>query len=119
MELCELLKSHCTGFSIGLESTGTYGDVVRYALGLNLKERSSGTRPGQLAISKRGPAMSRRWLFYRAMRAVQRDELKGWYEAFIQVGNGSHQWHATSRSQASAQGGEKNGVTNEFSDTFS
>jgi len=23
------------------------------------------------------------------MRAVQRDELKGWYEAFIQVGNGS------------------------------
>ena len=31
VELCELLKSHCTGFSIGLESTGTYGDVVRYA----------------------------------------------------------------------------------------
>ena len=73
------------------------GDPVAYssagayvkALGLNLKERSSGKRLGQLAISKRGPAMSRRWLFYWAMRAVQRDELKGWYEAFIQVGNGS------------------------------
>ena len=33
--------------------------------------------------------MSRRWLFFWALRAVQRDELKGWYEAFIQVGNGS------------------------------
>ena len=73
------------------------GDPVAYssagayvkALGLNLKERSSGQRNGQLAISKRGPAMSRRWLFFWAMRAVQRDELKGWYEAFIQVGNGS------------------------------
>ena len=32
VELCELLKSHCTGFRIGLESTGTYGDVIRYAL---------------------------------------------------------------------------------------
>jgi hypothetical protein len=32
VELCELLKSHCPGFSIGLESTGTYGDVVRQAL---------------------------------------------------------------------------------------
>ena len=73
------------------------GDPVAYssagaylkAFGLNLKERSSGKRRGQLAVSKRGPAMSRRWLFYWAMRAVQRDELKGWYEAFIQVGNGS------------------------------
>ena len=26
VELCELLKSHCTGFRIGLESTGTYGE---------------------------------------------------------------------------------------------
>ena len=32
MELCELLKSHGTGFRIDLESTGTYGDVIRYAL---------------------------------------------------------------------------------------
>ncbi len=32
VELCELLKSHCPGFPIGLESTGTYGDVARYAL---------------------------------------------------------------------------------------
>ena len=32
VELCKLLKNHCTGFRIGLESTGTYGDVIRYAL---------------------------------------------------------------------------------------
>ncbi|MEO8271087.1 MAG: transposase [Aureliella sp.] len=73
------------------------GDPARYssagafikALGLNLKERSSGKRNGQLAISKRGPAMSRRWIYYWALRAVQRDELKGWYNEFIKVGNQS------------------------------
>lgn len=73
------------------------GDPAKYssagaylkALGLNLKERSSGKRNGQLTISKRGPALSRRWIYYWALRAVQRDELKGWYREFIQVGNQS------------------------------
>ena len=32
VELCKLLKNHCTGFRIGLECTGTHGDVIRYAL---------------------------------------------------------------------------------------
>ena len=32
IELCLLLKSKCDGFSVGLESTGTYGDAVRFAL---------------------------------------------------------------------------------------
>jgi transposase len=54
--------------------------------GLNLKERSSGRRTGQLAISKRGPALSRRWIYFWALRAIQRDELKGWYSKFIQAG---------------------------------
>ena len=56
------------------------GDPVAYssasayvkALGLNLKERSSGQRNVQLAISKRGPARSRRWLSFWALRAIQR-----------------------------------------------
>jgi transposase len=66
-----------------------YGSAGAYikALGLNLKERSSGKRAGQLAISKRGSAMSRRWIYFWAMRAVQKDELKGWYGDFSQVGN--------------------------------
>jgi transposase len=59
------------------------------ALGLNLKERSSGQRIGQLAISKRGPAMSRRWLYFWTLRAVQRDELRSWYHEFIQEGRKS------------------------------
>jgi len=73
------------------------GDPILYssagafikAIGMNLKERSSGKRKGELAISKRGPALARRWIFFWAMRAVQRDELKGWYAKFIQVGNTS------------------------------
>ena len=56
------------------------------ALGLNLKERSSGRRAGQLAITKRGPSAARRWIFFWSLRAVQRAELKPWYDAFIQVG---------------------------------
>ena len=59
------------------------------ALGLNLKERSSGQRIGQLAISKRGPAMTRRWLYFWALRAIQRDELQNWYHEFIQEGHKS------------------------------
>lgn len=51
------------------------------ALGLNLKERSSGKRVGQLAITKRGPSLARRWLFFAALRAVQRPEIKPWYLA--------------------------------------
>ena len=51
------------------------------ALGLNLKERSSGKRIGQLAITKRGPSLARRWLFFLALRAVQRPEIKPWYLA--------------------------------------
>ena len=56
------------------------------ALGLNLKERSSGRRQGQLAISKRGPSKARRWIYFWALRAIQRPELKGWYAEFTHVG---------------------------------
>jgi transposase len=65
---------------------GSSGAFIK-AIGMNLKERSSGKRKGELAISKRGPALARRWIYFWAMRAVQRDELKGWYAKFIQVGN--------------------------------
>jgi transposase len=67
---------------------GSSGAFMK-AIGLNLKEKSSGKRQGALAISKRGPALARRWIFFWAMRAVQRDELKPWYTKFSQVGNKS------------------------------
>jgi transposase len=56
------------------------------ALGLNLKERSSGRCQGQLAITKRGPSKARRWIYFWSLRAIQRPELKDWYAEFIRVG---------------------------------
>lgn len=72
----------------------TVGDPRKYhsagaflkALGLNLKELSSGKRKGELAIAKRGPGLARKWLYYWALRAVQTPELRGWYLDFQQVG---------------------------------
>ena len=57
------------------------------ALGLNLKEISSGRREGELAISKRGPSRARHWIYYWALRAIQRKELTTWYAEFIKVGH--------------------------------
>lgn len=57
------------------------GEAYRKAMGLNLKERSSGRHQGQLKITKRGPGIARRWLYLAALRMVQDAEVKGWYEA--------------------------------------
>jgi transposase len=58
------------------------GGSLLKALGLNLKERSSGTRKGELAVTKRGSAQTRRWLYFWALRAVQKPGLKEWYFRF-------------------------------------
>ena len=55
--------------------------AYRKAMGLNLKERSSGAYQGQLRISKRGSARTRQWLYFAALRLVQRNEVQPWYEA--------------------------------------
>ena len=55
--------------------------AYRKAMGLNLKERSSGAYKGQLRISKRGSSRSRQWLYFAALRLVQRSEVRPWYEA--------------------------------------
>ena len=65
------------------------------ACGLNLKERSSGKRIGEKAITKRGPSLLRSWLFFWAMRAIQCDELREWYLRFHSSGFG-HRDHPTS-----------------------
>lgn len=65
------------------------GDPARYhcaqayrkALGLNLKERSSGTYKGQLKITKRGPALARYWLYLSALRWARSEEVGWWYQA--------------------------------------
>ncbi len=56
------------------------GEAYRKALGLNLKERSSGKYQGKLKITKRGPSLARRWLFFAALRQIQQSPVRGWYE---------------------------------------
>ena len=55
-------------------------EAYRKAMGLNLKERSSGRYQGQLKITKRGPGAVRRWLYFAAMRLVQQPDVVEWYE---------------------------------------
>jgi transposase len=55
------------------------GPAYRKAMGLNLKERSSGRWQGQLTLSKRGPAAARRWLYLAALRWVRQEPVRSWY----------------------------------------
>ncbi|HJT32135.1 MAG TPA: transposase, partial [Pirellulales bacterium] len=57
------------------------GPAYRKAKGLNLKERSSGQYQGRLKITKRGPSIVRRWLYFAALRAVKTSSARDWYEA--------------------------------------
>jgi len=57
------------------------GEAYRKAMGLNLQERSSGKYQGQLKITKRGPSIVRRWLYFAAMRTAQSVFVKPWFEA--------------------------------------
>lgn len=57
------------------------GPAYRKAMGLNLKEHSSGTHQGELHISKRGSPQVRRWLYLAALRLARRAGVREWYEA--------------------------------------
>ncbi len=57
------------------------GEAYRKAMGLNLRERSSGKYQGQLKITKRGPSIVRRWMYFAAMRTTQSAFVKPWFEA--------------------------------------
>lgn len=69
-----------------LGSATSYPSAGAYvkAMGLNLKESSSGQtkKPGTgLHITKRGPGLVRRYLFMAVLRLVQKDPIaKAWYE---------------------------------------
>jgi transposase len=52
------------------------------ALGLNLKERSSGEKKGRLSITKRGPGVVRQLLYLAALRFIENDVTIGaWYRS--------------------------------------
>ncbi len=51
------------------------------AIGLNLKERSSGQHKGELRITKRGPGKVRYYLYWTVLRLIRGDpHVKQWYE---------------------------------------
>jgi transposase len=69
--------------------TALLGDLKRYscpksllnAMGLNLKERSSGKQKGVLRITKRGPGKARFYLYWLVLRMIHRDaHIKAWYQ---------------------------------------
>ena len=68
----------------------TLGDLRAYtsvralyrAPGLNLREHSSGKKKGRLAITKRGSAVARRWLFLATLRWLKADPIaRAWSSA--------------------------------------
>jgi transposase len=57
------------------------GRRFQKALGLNLKEKSSGRLKGQLKITKRGSSIARKYFYLAALRLIQNDPLvKQWYD---------------------------------------
>jgi transposase len=66
----------CLGDPGNYASAGAY----RKAMGLNLKERSSGTQKGKLSLSKRGQRLSRKWLYFSALRWMREPSVKRWIQ---------------------------------------
>ncbi len=55
------------------------------AMGLNLKERSSGKHKGQLKITKRGPSIARKYQYFVALRWLYKDPVIAlWYRNKVQ-----------------------------------
>lgn len=66
---------------LGVPSKYAHAAAYTKALGLNLKERSSGTQKGQLHITKRGPGRARALLFLAVLRLIQRSPVsRAWYQ---------------------------------------
>jgi transposase len=59
------------------------------ALGLNLKENSSGNHHGKLSVTKRGSGKARHYLYFAALRLIQRDPVaRAWHEKKVQRDGG-------------------------------
>lgn len=68
--------------------TASVGEATKYktaaayekSMGLNLKEKSSGTQKGALRITKRGPGVARKFLYLAALRLIRSDAVaRAWY----------------------------------------
>jgi hypothetical protein len=74
----------CTAAIIGHVGRPSSFDNARAfekALGLNLRERSSGEKKGRLSITKRGPGQVRKLLYLAALRMVQTQPVvAAWYQ---------------------------------------
>ncbi len=69
----------------------TYSNSQSYqkALGLNLKEKSSGQHHGALRISKCGSARARKYLYLASLRLIYRDTVvAAWYQRKVQRDGG-------------------------------
>jgi len=63
------------------------------ALGLNLKERSSGKHKGKLRITKRGNATARKYLYLAALRLISKDAvIRAWYDKRARPGEKRKSW---------------------------
>ena len=67
---------------IGSPLDFTSAPALEKAMGLNLKEHSSGNSMGRMSITKRGPPLVRHMLFLAALRFVKDDPVAvAWYRA--------------------------------------
>lgn len=73
------------------------GKVTEYAsarsylksMGLNLKEKSSGKHQGQLKITKRGPGIVRKYLYWAVLRLIRKDPvIQSWYQGKVERDGG-------------------------------
>ena len=54
--------------------------ALEKAMGLNLKERSSGNKQGKLSLTKRGPAQLRQLMYMASLRLVKDNAIVArWY----------------------------------------
>lgn len=76
-------KTTAAVLSAAMDSPQNYPNSERYlkAMGLNLKEHSSGKHKGQLKITKRGPAVARFYLYFAALRLIAHNPVVAdWYQ---------------------------------------
>ena len=66
----------CLGDVHNYSSAAAY----RKAMGLNLKERSSGQYRGRLRLSKRGQRLTRKGLYFSALRWMKNPAVKAWVQ---------------------------------------
>jgi transposase len=89
--------SSVVGRTTGAVLYACLGDLRAYtsvralyrAPGLNLREHSSGKKKGRLAITKRGSAVARRWLFLATLRWLKADPIaRAWYLRKVRTNGG-------------------------------